>query len=956
MIKNLEIHKKETTSQLEVYKQFFDEEGEHLNDSGITLYVEGLILKRQKELPKEIINHVEECPQCQHEVFDFYEMMKDEPIDNLGKHPFFDDKTRKVKDNVYQMTSRLGKAAAIVVFIVFSGLAYLISTNNTKLEEQAVKSPFKNQNIQKSFEKWQIDVSEAKTVYLPSGSKINIPAYSFVDEIGNPIRGKVDVSYRELQNTSDLIASGYPMILNNQALESGGTFEIRGKQNGKPVYIAHDKKIEINLASKHGGKNLHNYFLEIPKVEAVAQSSILASVALADNPEPKWEDIGKSALSKRAYKGFTLRKLKEQYDKEIDSLAKLIDKTEEEWTREITEQEISFKEPNNHQSNINFSLNLNIEEYYELIRYKDKVWQYAGEDLAQSPTHGKSLLLSYKWDELNLTSLKYKPLSLKGHEGAVNQAVFSPNNQLIATASDDRTIKIWSNKAQYLRTLNGHKGAVNTVVFSPNGQTLLSASKDHKAKLWTVQGQVIATLSGHQAEVLSAEFSKNGKYILTRSKDNTARLWNSRGQFIQKISCKNGQAFFSNNTQYISTLTTNSSIEIYRIKSGNCEKIQSIKGVFNFIQFSPDNHYVLAIAHKQATYKTKLFNLEGRLVQEMSINDEKVYFTKNGKGLVSINKEDAKLWHINMNASKVSTPHLMKNMSENWKKHTPTRGHQGTIEGIYFAPNGQIITSGKDNTAIVWDNNGKARHFLREHGGKVNSVMMSSNHKQLLTASDDNLARLWVERQSQDVFEMELIKREREIRKKGSRRYITLPRKTFYTTVKMLDDKKAEELTDVVEVSPDENPVNRLIKKHAKLIAERKALNEQNKLPKESYLRYFEVKQFGVYSCGKPFNSALGKTIKVKIDLPQHLQGKSFKVYQSIGQNISIVKEYNYQKGKQILIKYYPDVENRLLMILPKDDIAVIPLRNIDYKKVNHLKVNQIKPIKTRIEWERVFD
>jgi WD40 repeat protein len=60
---------------------------------------------------------------------------------------------------------------------------------------------------------------------------------------------------------------------------------------------------------------------------------------------------------------------------------------------------------------------------------------------------------------------------------------------MIASASADTTIKLWSIKGQLLQTLTGHQGWVNSVSFSPDGKTIASASADKTVRLWNLDGK-----------------------------------------------------------------------------------------------------------------------------------------------------------------------------------------------------------------------------------------------------------------------------------------------------------------------------------------------------------------------------------------------------------------------------------------------------------------------------------
>jgi WD40 repeat protein len=68
----------------------------------------------------------------------------------------------------------------------------------------------------------------------------------------------------------------------------------------------------------------------------------------------------------------------------------------------------------------------------------------------------------------------------------VNWVSFSPDNKLIASASQDQTVKLWNRNGNLITTLHGHKDAVFAVNFSPDGKLLASASKNATVILWNL--------------------------------------------------------------------------------------------------------------------------------------------------------------------------------------------------------------------------------------------------------------------------------------------------------------------------------------------------------------------------------------------------------------------------------------------------------------------------------------
>lgn len=120
--------------------------------------------------------------------------------------------------------------------------------------------------------------------------------------------------------------------------------------------------------------------------------------------------------------------------------------------------------------------------------------------------------------------------TLTGHEGDVYWAGFSRDGTTVVTAGADGTVRLWNARTGApITTLTGHEGDVYWVEFSPDGTTFATAGKDGKTKIRDAgNGHLITTLLGHQDEVYEVSFSADGTTIATASKDNTAKLWNAK--------------------------------------------------------------------------------------------------------------------------------------------------------------------------------------------------------------------------------------------------------------------------------------------------------------------------------------------------------------------------------------------------------------------------------------------
>ncbi|VDM95091.1 unnamed protein product [Thelazia callipaeda] len=115
--------------------------------------------------------------------------------------------------------------------------------------------------------------------------------------------------------------------------------------------------------------------------------------------------------------------------------------------------------------------------------------------------------------------------SLKGHTDAVQDLAFDTTS-----CSADMAIKIWEFVQTYdcMKTLKGHDHNISSIAFLPSGDYLLSASRDHLIKMWEVAtGYCVRTFAGHSEWVRMVRVHHEGNIFASCSNDQTICIWNT---------------------------------------------------------------------------------------------------------------------------------------------------------------------------------------------------------------------------------------------------------------------------------------------------------------------------------------------------------------------------------------------------------------------------------------------
>jgi WD40 repeat protein len=292
--------------------------------------------------------------------------------------------------------------------------------------------------------------------------------------------------------------------------------------------------------------------------------------------------------------------------------------------------------------------------------------------------------------------------------------------------------------------LIGHEAGVVSVDVSPDGSTIVTCGRDGKVKLWDLQGNVLTDFEGHQGVVYEAAFSPDGLKVATAGRDGTIRLWNLNGRELLNIQGRDGAIFdlaFSPDGSQLVSSGEDGIVRRWDLEGKLLGTFKAHSGWVYDVSFSP-NSKTLATAGGDGL--ARLWSLDGKKLKEFQSPGTSVWslaFSPDGSQLATSSGDGTvSVWQVSPTQANPSDLVLTLTMP---RENLSTTDSQRVL-AVTFSPNGQeLVTSGTDGIARLWDRQGNLRGEFRGHGDWVYDVAFSPKGDYLVTGGRDGTARLW---------------------------------------------------------------------------------------------------------------------------------------------------------------------------------------------------------------------
>ena len=339
---------------------------------------------------------------------------------------------------------------------------------------------------------------------------------------------------------------------------------------------------------------------------------------------------------------------------------------------------------------------------------------------------------------VSMLSLRSFPLPVGGpmrHGGGVFDLDFSPSGSLLATASLDKSVGLWSVEDQTLRTTLSHPSPVVAVKFHPSGNSVLAACQSGDAILWDVRtGAVLRKFSIDGLHQPLLDFNRDGRWLALRTSVNGFTVYDTENGagVLGPIEGADGLRVlrFSPNEDILVTAGYDGSILLYDLPSGRVlEPRLRLKQPVACALITPGGEQIISGEFgKILVWDHRTGNLQREIITGRN-EVVGLAVSPDGQRVLTLPYlEPPQLWSI-------ATGQAIGK---------PITAAANFVDAAFSPDGSRLVLASAEGAAFVVDGqNGRLLLQPMEHNGSIVRVRFSRDGRRVVTASEDGTAQMW---------------------------------------------------------------------------------------------------------------------------------------------------------------------------------------------------------------------